>query len=72
MICTEVAPNSRISVSPSVTKSSQRRVDHDDRGRRVGAGELRARLEIGPPDVAENLSDVVEDLDGGRRVVHRG
>ena len=26
MICTDVAPNSRISVSPSVTKSSQRRV----------------------------------------------
>ena len=26
MICTDVAPYSRISVSPSVTKSSQRRV----------------------------------------------
>ena len=45
---------------------------HHDRGRRVGAGELRARVEIGPPDVAENLSDVVEDLDGGRGVVHGG
>ena len=72
MICTEVAPNSRISVSPSVTKSSQRRVTITTDGRRVGADELRARVEIGPPDVAEDLSDVVEDLHGGRGIVHRG
>jgi len=31
-------------------------------GRRVGAEEFRARLEIGHPDVAEDLADVVEDL----------
>ena len=37
----------------------------------VGAGRLEARLEIGPADQAEHLSDVVEDLDCGRGIVHR-
>ena len=45
---------------------------HDDRGRRVGAFRLSKLLEVGPPDKAENSSDVVEDLDGGRGIVHRG
>ena len=72
MICTDVAPNSRISVSPSVTKSSQRRVTITTAaGGSVLAG-LGAPLEIGAPDEGEQLSDVVEDLHGGRGIVHRG
>ena len=66
MICTEVAPNSRTSVSRERHELLPTASDHHDRGRRVGADELRARLEIGHPDVAENLADVVEDLHGGR------
>ncbi len=72
MICTEVAPNSRISVSPRVTKSSQRRVTiTTEAGGSAPPSRVR-RVEIGPPDIAEDLSDVVEDLHGGRGIVHRG
>ena len=72
MICTDVAPNSRISVSPSVTKSSQRGATMTTAaGVSALAGFVRC-LEIRPPDEAENFSDLVEDLHGGRGIVHRG
>ena len=71
MICTEDAPNSRISVSPSVTKSSQRRVTiTTEAGGPVLVAFVRSSRSV-CPDEAEKLSDVVEDLDGGRGIVHR-
>ena len=38
----------------------------------VSALATSSLLEVGAPDEAENLSHVVEDLDGGRGIVHRG
>ena len=72
MICTDVAPNSRISVESERHEVLPAASHHHDRRRRTGAGTLRVLLEIGPPDEAENLPDVVEDLDGGRGIVDRG
>ena len=73
MICTEVAPNSRISVSPSVTKSSQPgTVTITTAAGRPTLAAFGALLQIGGPDEAEHLADVVEDLNSGGRIVHGG
>ena len=72
MTCTDVAPNWPISVSPSVTKSSQGRVTMTTAACASPVGRAHTIVEVGPPDEGENLSEVVEDLDRGRGVVHGG